>query len=334
MEAIKRHKKELLLVVLLIGFLSSFQIFTAMAQEKGYPEKPIQIIIPFGPGGITDIALRFLASVIPQYIGQPVVVINKPGASGTIAFEYISRQTKPDGYTMMGATAGPNTIVPARNPKLPFKFDDLTFIARLQTSPMMLVVRNDSPFKTLSDMLDYIRKNPKKLKFSTAGLQTTQYLGPLVLLKSAKIPLDYVTAIHYDSGAEQNLALLRGDVDFCYNFAVMLTPLIKAEKLRGLLVPIKVKELPNVPTSQELGYPEANIIGWQGVAGTPKLPDYVVKKWTEAIKKTMDDKSWGKMVGDSGDVPAYLGPDEFRHFVTGEVKRYREIFKELGLLIE
>lgn len=334
MKAIKNHKKELLVIALLISFFLSFQVFTAMAQEREYPEKPIQVIIPFGPGGVTDIALRFLASVIPQYIGQPVVVINKPGASGTIAFEYISRQAKPDGYTMMGATAGANTIVPARNPKLPFKFDDITFIARLQVSPMMLVVRNDSPFKTLNDMLDYIRKNPKKLKFSTAGIQTTQHTGPLVLMKLTKIPLDYVTAIHYDSGAEENLALLRGDVDFCYNFAVMLTPLIKAGKLRGLLAPIKVKELPDVPTSKELGFPEANIIGWQGVAGPPRLPDYIVNKWSEAIKKSMDDKSWGKMVEGSGDIPAYLGPDEFKRFVTGEVKRYREIFKELGLLIE
>jgi len=321
-------------ITIFIVFLLSFWGSTATSQEKEYPTKPIQIIIPFGPGGVTDIALRFLASVIPQYIGQPVVVTNKPGASGAIALEYITRQAKPDGYTMMGATAGPNTIVPARNPKLPFQFDEITFIARLQTSPMMLVVGNDSPFKTANDMLDYIRKNPKKLKFSTAGIQTTQHLGPLVLLRSAKIPLDYVNAIHYDSGAEENLALLRGDVDFCYNFTTMLIPLIKGGKLRGLLVPIKVKEMPNVPTSQELGFPEASIIGWQGVAGPPRLPDYVVRKWSEAIKKTMDDKSWRKMLEGVGDFPDYLGPDEFKNFVTKEVKRYRDIFAELGLLLE
>jgi len=334
MKAIHRHKKELMIIILLVGFFLNFQGFTAMAQEREYPIRPIQIIIPFGPGGVTDIALRFLASVIPQYIGQPVVVVNKPGASGAIAFDYISRQVKPDGYSMMGATAGPNTIVPARNPQLPFRFDDITFIGRLQSSPMMLVVRNDSPFKTLNDMLDYVRKNPKKLKFSTAGLQTTQHLGPLVLLKSAKISIDHINAIHYDSGAEQNFALIRGDVDFCYNFATMLTPLIKGGKLRGLLAPIKVKDLPEVPTSQELGFPEANIIGWQGVCGPPKLPDYVVKKWVEAIQKSINDTSWKKMLEGVGDIPAYLGPDDFKSFVTEEVKRYREIFTELGLLVK
>jgi len=331
MKATKKIKRGLLLIVL--GTTISF-LFSISAAQAAYPEKPVQVFIPYGAGGETDIAIRFLASVIPQFIGQSMVVINKTGASGAICFEYISKQVKADGYTLMGAAIGSNAIVPAQNLKLPFKFDDLTFIARTQFNPTMLAVRSDSPFKTLNDLLEYIRKNPKKLKFSTAGVQTVQNLGNMVLMKSAKIPIDYVSAVHYDSGAEATFSLLRGDVDFLYNNTPLVIPQVKAGKLRGLLVPAKLKEFPDIPTSEQLGYPDVDIVGWRGLCGPPGLPDSVVNLWAEAVKKTMEHKSWQKMVENIGDLPAYLGPEDFKKFVTNEVKRYRDIYTELGLLIK
>jgi len=331
MKAMKKIKRGLILIVLGTAISLLFSISTAQA---AYPEKPVQVFIPFGAGGETDIAIRFLASVMPQFVGQSLVVINKPGASGAICFEYISKNVKPDGYALMGAAIGSNAIVPAQNLKLPFKFDDLTFIARTQFNPAMLAVRSDSPFKTLNDLLAYIRQNPKKLKFSTAGVQTIHNLATMVLMKSAKIPVDYVNAVHYDSGAEATFSLLRGDVDFVYNNTPTLIPQVKAGKLRGLLVPAKLKELPDIPTSEQLGHPEVDIVGWRGLCGPPALPDSVVHVWAEAVKKTMEHKSWQKMVENIGDLPAYLGPEDFKKFVTNEVRRYRDIFTELNLLIK
>ena len=316
-------------------FMSCFLIFcvsNALAQQSKYPDKPIELLVPFGIGGGTDIAMRFISSVIPEYLGQPVVVKNKAGASGSICMHYIIKQAKPDGYKMMGSTVGANCIFPARFLELPFNWENLTFIARVQLTPMILAVRNDSPFKTLKDMLDYIRKNPGKIKFATAGVQTTQNVGPHVLIKSAKIPYNYVKPIHYEGGAAANLALLRGDVDFIYNLAPATKPHVKSGDLRALLVPVKVKDLPDVPTSEELGFSEMTIMGWQAIAGPPNLPDYVVEKWTDSIKKMMKNKAWKKMVRGVGDIPAYLGPGEFKAFVKSEFKRYRGIFKELGLL--
>jgi len=306
----------------------------ALPAQAAYPDKPIQVFIPYGAGGDTDIAVRFLASVIPQFLGQSLVVINKPGASGAICFEYISKQLKPDGYMLMGAAIGSNSIVPAQNLKLPFQFDDLTFIARTQINPAILVVRADSPYKTLNDLLEYIRKNPKRVKFPTAGVQTMHHVGALVLMKSAKIPIDYVNAVHYDSGAEATFSLMRGDVDFCYNNTPTVIPQVKAGKLRGLLVPAKLKDLPDIPTSEQLGFPEVDIVGWRGICGPPGLPEAVVNFWTDKVKKTMEHQSWKKMVDDIGDLPAYLGPEDFKKFVTKEVKRYRDLFTELNLLIK
>lgn len=326
-------KKKKGLVFNIMGTVLSFwlSVFTAQA---AYPDKPIQVLVPYGAGGETDIAVRFLASVIPQFLGQSLVVMNKPGASGAICFEYISKQVKPDGYTLMGAAIGCNSIVPAQNLKLPFKFDDLTFIARTQFNPAILAVRADSPHKTLNDLLEYIRKNPKKVKFPTAGVQTMQHVGSLVLMKSAKIPIDYVNAVHYDSGAEVTFSLMRGDVDFCYNNSPTVIPQVKAGKLRGLLVPAKLKELPDIPTSEQLGFPEVDIVGWRGICGPPGLPEAVINFWADAVKKTMEHPSWKKMVENIGDIPAYLSPEDFKKFVTSEVKRYRDTFTELNLLIK
>lgn len=328
----RSYLKALLWVSLFIQALTQTAVIEALAQEEKYPQKPVQIVVPMGPGGAIDIAMRFISGVIPEYLGQPVVVINKAGASGAIGMEYIIKQAKPDGYTMMGATVGPNAIFPARFLKLPFNWEDLTYVARLQLTPMILAVRSDSPFKTLNDLLNYIKNNPKKLKFGTGGVQTTQNVGPHILMNRAKIPYDYVSPLHYEGGGEANLALLRGDVDFIYNLASSTKPHVKAGKLRGLLVPSKIDDLPDVPTSQELGFPDVNMTGWQAICGPPKLPKYVINKWTDCIKKTMDNNAWQKMIEGVGDTPAYLGPDELKSFVTTEVNRYREIFKELGLL--
>jgi tripartite-type tricarboxylate transporter receptor subunit TctC len=295
MTELRSSTKKVALFSCLMSCFLIFCVSNALAQQSKYPEKPIELLVPFGIGGGTDIAMRFISSVIPEYLGQPVVVINKAGASGSICMNYIINQAKSDGYKMMGSTVGANCIFPARFKKLPFKWDNLTFVARVQLTPMILAVRKDSPFKTLKDMLDHIRKNPGKIKFSTAGVQTTQNVGPHVLMKSAKIPFKYVTPIHYEGGGAANLALLRGDVDFIYNLAPATKPHVKSGDLRGLLVPIKIKDLPDIPSSEELGFPQMTIMGWQAIAGPPNLPDYVVRKWTDAIKKTMKNKAWIRM---------------------------------------
>ena len=331
MEAMRKKERSLFFFITGLALSLGLGVFAAQA---AYPDKPVQVLVPYGAGGETDIAVRFLASVLPQFLGQSLVVINKPGASGAICFEYVSKQVKPDGYTLMVAAIGCNSIVPAQNLKLPFKFDDLTFIARTQFNPAILAVRADSPHKTLNDLLEYIRKNPKKAKFPTAGVQTMQHVGTLVLMKSAKIPTDYVSAVHYDSGAEVTFSLMRGDVDFCYNNSPTVIPQVKAGKLRALMVPAKLKELPDIPTSEQLGFPEVDIVGWRGICGPPGLPEPVINFWAEAVKKTLEHQSWQKMVENIGDIPAYLGPEDFRKFVTKEVQKYRDIFTELNLLIK
>jgi len=327
---IPRISKAFLCVFLFILSLFLTGVSSSLAQEGNYPEKTIQFICPYGPGGSTDIALRIWAGILPQYLGQPTVVINRPGASGAIAFNQV-KESKPDGYTLMGATGGTNVSLPAKEgDKLPFKWDDLTFVSRIQTTPAMLVVRPDLPIKTVQELIDYVKKNPKKIRVAAAQPADTTSTAPAYLFKLAGVSYDHVTPIYHPGAGQAVLTLLKGDADICYTLQSPLLPHVKAGKLRALLSTIKIKDLPDVPTSAEVGFPELDLATWQGIAGPPGLPDNVVEKLNEAVKKMLLDKSFKRMVQSIGDTASYLGPEEFKKAIKDEMEKRRGIFKELG----
>lgn len=334
MKVLKIFKKSVFVSFFLISFLLIFNCLTTMAQESKYPEKTVQLICPYGPGGSTDIALRLWADIIRQYLGQPVVVINKPGASGAIAIRYIIEQVKPDGYILIGASGGCNTGLPARYLKLPFEWDALTFIARVQITPMMLVTRPDTPFKTVEDLFDFARSNPEKLTISGATPADATTMGPKYLFHLANIPYEKMSTVPHDGAAQALLTLLKGDADICFTVTSPLISQVKAGKLRGLLTTVPLPDLPDVPTSEQIGLPEFDFKTWQGLCGPPNLSDYVVKKWNEDIKKMMETPKFQKTVRSIGDIPGYLAPEEFKAFVGAEVKKRRGIFKMMGVLKE
>ena len=300
-----------------------------------YPEKPVKLICPYGAGGTTDLAARTLTSAIPEYLGQPAVVINKPGASGSIAFDFV-KKSKADGYNMMMAAIGANALFPAMNPKLPFKYSDLTFVARTQINPNMLVVKAGSPWKSFQDFAAALKDNPGKLRYGTAGPGTTSHLGAALILEALGLPLSAAVAVHYNSDGEAVLAVIQGEVDF---FQANLAPMdshVKGKLVTGLAVTTKerLSDHKKVPTYTELGHPSVDVIGWRGVVGPPGLPENVVKTWETAVEKTTKSKYWLKVITKFGDVPGYMGSAEFKEFVDAEFKRYRAMFTKLGLLMK
>ncbi len=310
-----------------------FMVSGAFAGE--YPSKPVKLICPYGAGGTTDLAARTLASAIPEYLGQPVVVINKPGASGSIAFDYVTKQ-KTSGYTMMMAAIGANALFPAMNPHLPFKFNDLTYVARTQINPNMLVVSSKSKWKTFQDFAKALKDNPGKLRYGTAGPGTTSHLGAALILEALGLPMDAAKAVHYNSDGQAVLAVIQGEVDF---FQANLAPMdghVKSGLVRGLAVTTdnRLPDHPKVPTYKELGYPSVNVIGWRGVCGPPGLAPEVIAKWEKAVKETVKSKYWTKVVTKFGDVPGYMNSKDFTKYVAKEFKRYRALFTKLGLLMK
>lgn len=310
-------------------------LWAPAASAGSYPDKPVKLICPYGAGGTTDLAARTLSSAIPEYLGQPVVVINKPGASGSIAFDYVIKQ-KPTGYTMMMAAIGSNVLFPAMNPNLPFKHSDMVYVARTQINPNMLVVSAKGPWKTFQEFAKALKDNPGKYKYGTAGPGTTSHLGAVLIMEALGLPLDTAHAVHYNSDGQAVLAVIQGEVDF---FQANLAPMdghVKGGLVRGLAVTTKKRlaDHKTVPTYTELGYPSVNVIGWRGVCGPPGLPAEVIQKWEAAVKKTVASKYWRKVVTKFGDVPGYMDSKEFTKFANEEFKRYRALFSKLGLLMK
>jgi tripartite-type tricarboxylate transporter receptor subunit TctC len=323
---------------ILVSFVTLFVVLSstnAICEEAGYPSKPVKLMCPYSAGGTTDLAARTLASALPDFLGQPVVVVNKPGASGSICFDY-TMKVKPDGYQMMMAAIGSNALYPAMNPNLPFKYDDLVYLARTQINPNMLVVSAKSPWNKFEDLAKALKENPGKYKYSTAGPGTTSHLGACLLLQALGLPISAASAVHYNSDGEAVLALIQGEVDF---FQANLAPMdshVKGGLVRGLAVTTD-KRLPGydqIPTYTELGYPTVDVIGWRGICGPKGLPENVVKAWETAVEKTTGSKYWTTVITKFGDVPGYMDSKQFSAFVDKEFKRYRKLFDELGLLMK
>lgn len=319
----------------IVGGLAFGLALTGAASADEYPSKPIKLIVPSGAGGSTDTAARILAINIPDHIGQPVVVSNIKGASGGVGTN-VGIKAKPDGYTMMEGMIGGHVLHPAMNLSTGYTPADLTPVAMTQMNPNVLVVKADSPYKSLKDLLAAIKAKPGKLKFSHAGAGSIHFFGIHLLLQKAGLGKDSAIAIPYKGGKRSMAGLLRGEADFHQTNLVSAISFIKAGKVRALAVTTKkrLKSFKDIPTYTELGYPEVDIFGWRGIVGPPGLPKAIVDKWAEAIKATMKRKGWKKMVKAVGDIPRYMGPAEYKAHIDKDFKRYRQMAKDLGILVK
>lgn len=322
-------KSRWLLVALLIVALC----FSGLTLAASYPTKPIQLIVPFGAGGATDLAARAMSAVLPKYIGQPVVVINKPGAGGSIGVEYVTR-SKPDGYTMCMAAIASNQLGPAFNPNLPFKYDECTFVARVQLSPGVIAVKKDAPWKTVDELLAEIKKHPGTIMYGSSGMGSLHTMGSNLLLKAAKINLNDAIHIPFNSGAEQATAIIGGHTNFSYiNLSEVISNVRNGDiRLLAVAAPKRLADFPDVPTFKEIGYPTVNVVGWRGVTGPVGLPSSVVKKWNDAIKKMMKDPKWIEMTNKIQDIPNYEDAKEFEKNFRIEFKLAQEVANEMGLM--
>ena len=187
----------------LCGTILAVSVLSA-ANAQQYPTRPLLIVAPFGAGGDSDIAARNVAAVVPKYLKQNVVVVNKVGASGAIGSEYVKNAT-PDGYTFLLARVGSQATLPALKPDLSYKWNDFSFLGILELNPYVCAVVADSPFRSFGDLVEGIRKNPGKLKYSTAGIGTIHEMGPQLLFDAQKLGKDAATQALDDTIIEHGL---------------------------------------------------------------------------------------------------------------------------------
>jgi tripartite-type tricarboxylate transporter receptor subunit TctC len=281
----------------LAGLLAVFAIATsALAQD--YPTRPITWVVPFPPGGPTDSHSRMITKVLSEKLGQPVIVENKGGAGGIVGTEY-AVNAKPDGYTVLYASSGAMTIYQFLH-KLSFDpAKSLVPVRGVSESPMLLMVRADSRFKTLADLVDYAKKNPEKTNYATLGAGSTNHIIGELLQADAGIKM---THIPYKGQAPALTDLLAGTVDLVFDLAVTMKPQIEAGKLRALAVSgsQRLASLPDVPTYAEQGYPGV-VLAVGGFVMVPAgTPQPAIDKLADAVGQAMESPAVVKYFEDQG----------------------------------
>ncbi|NVO13239.1 MAG: tripartite tricarboxylate transporter substrate binding protein [Rhodoplanes sp.] len=259
----------------------------ARAQDK-YPSKPVKIIVPYAPGGATDIVARVIGEHMRQDLGQSFVVENKPGAFGIIAIEEMAR-AKPDGYTVMIGNVSTNAITPVLFPKK-FKIDyekDVVPVTRLVDIPeFMVATTKDFPPTNVKDLVDFAKKNPGKVRYGSVGVGSYPHYDAALFAKRAG-DLDMI-AIHNKAGASGVINdLVSGDTQFSFLNVASTAPMVKAGNLRAMALVnhTRLPEYPDVATMQELGFPGVGTIAWQALfapAGTP--PEVLDTLFKAAVK--------------------------------------------------
>ena len=303
------------------------------AAAQGYPSRPIQFVIPFAAGGDSDLSGRNVAQTASKYLNNtPIVAVNRVGASGAIGATLV-RNAVPDGYTLLVARIATHAILPALESKLAYKWNEFTMLSMIELNPYVCFVRSDSPHKTAAELIAVIRKNPGKLNFATAGIATSQNMAAQYLMTVAGLTKDHAVGIHYKGGGEVTTAVLGGQVDFACNNAPTVIPQAKAGRMRALFVsPVRITELPDVPSAREAGYPDMEkIVGWTALMGPGKLPQAIVSRWTEVFARLAKDPDWQAGNARIGGVPAIRSPAETEKYVREQYELYDKLVTALGI---
>lgn len=324
MTKIRRPFFALLLLTLFVAGLWSAEV---LAQP--YPSKAVRIIVPFPPGGATDVVARTLGSRLSQLWKYPVVVENKPGAGGNIGADLVAKSAA-DGYTLLLASPAEVAINPYLYSKMPFDpTRDLTPIIRVASAPLVLTVNGKTGFRKPQDLVKESTVNTRGLSYASSGTGGPQHLaGELFRLMSK----GSFVHIPYKGGAPAIADLLGEQVDFFFAGVPPALPHINSGRLRAIAVTTEARSslLPSIPTLSESGYPGFHIENWQGLFAPSGTPQKVIDQIAADCQSVMSEKSFGETLSANGASPAVLMPREFASFVKSENQKFSRLVKESG----
>ena len=317
-------------VTSLTAVVSSYAV-----QASDYPSRPITIVVPYGPGGASDLSARLVAGSAPAYLNQPVLAVNKTGAAGVVGSNFV-KNAKADGYTLLSARVGSQMGVPAMNKTIPYKWDDFTILGLIEVNPFVLVVSPQSGMKSFADFEKKI-KNGEEMSYSSAGVGTLLHTGVAVMADAMNADFEKLIHVPFKGGGKAAAAVVSGQVDFSFQNLSAVSGKIEAGQLIPLVVttPERQKIIANVPTAREVGYQNIEmVIGWSAIYGPPGLPDAVVTKWTDTLQKLKGDRGWNKMTKSLGNIVDIRSPADTKAYVEAQYKAYDKALKKMGLRIE
>jgi tripartite-type tricarboxylate transporter receptor subunit TctC len=319
--------------LMLGGVVTAAVATAAIAQaQQPYPSRPLRLILPFPPGGSTDLLGRALAERLGESLRQPVVPENRPGAGGNVGAEAAARSA-PDGYTLV-LCAPSLAISPSLYRKLNYDpLRDLVPVALVATIPNLLVVHPSVPVRTLAELAQHARANPGKLNFGTGGPGTSNQLAADMFRSLTKTE---IVLVPYKGAETAMLAVLSGQVQMVVIGTPASTTHVKSGKLRALALLGKERypDLPDVPTAAESGMPEFEVDTWYGVLAPAGVPREIVARLNGDLVRMMRAPEMRERLAPMGIQPLASTPEEFGAFLQNEVARWGKVVREAGAQVE
>ena len=302
-----------------------------LAQAGPFPTRPIRLIVPYGPGSATDVQSRALLPKMSEVLGQPVVIENRPGATGTIGAEAVARAV-PDGYTIMVGTNATHATMQSLT-KLPYVvMRDFSFIGRMSSTPAFVIVNNDVPAKTLPEFVAWAKAQPNGVPYGSTGNGGSGHLSSELIRLRTGINLIHVP---YKDGGRAVTDLIGGEIKMMSYFASIL-PQVRAGRLRALAVLAERRSpsAPELPTAGEQGLSGLEVSAWAGMFGPAGIPAPIVERLWAALEAALNDPKVREQYAQQGVEPLPLGTEAFRRYCDAEAVRWAEVIRTAGLKLD
>jgi tripartite-type tricarboxylate transporter receptor subunit TctC len=300
-----------------------------------YPERPINMIIPYGAGGATDISARTIAEALGAAAGKPLVMANVTGAGGATGSVAV-QNANPDGYTMLFARVGSHSVNPAMKATLPYTLDDFRFVTVYEINPVACAVSPDSGIETVDDLIAKVAEGG--VSYSSSGVGSLLHLAGAMVLKEFGVenPLTEATHIPQKGDGEAATAVLNGTVTFICTNTSALSNFVANGQLKPILITTAEPVVGfDAPTANDLGKPRLNaLVGWTGIAGPAGLPDDISAKWGNWITEAATDAKFVDTMASLGSVIDVMTPEESIEFINTQYSIFRALVDELGMRVE
>jgi tripartite-type tricarboxylate transporter receptor subunit TctC len=323
-------------IVGIIAFLTGALVpdrCDAQAAGASWPSRPIRLIVGFAPGGGTDIVGRTLGQRISQTLGQPVVVENRAGASGTIAAEIVAKAA-PDGYTLLVGHSNSNAIAPFVLRNVPYDAGrDFTAITYIGYVPNVLVIYPQIPANTVTELVALAKKDPGKYTYASSGFGSTQHLAGALFAKITNIDINHIP---YKGSGPAIVDLVAGNVSMNFDTMPPVLEQVKSGKLRALAIstPQRLPQLPNVPTFTEVGITGFDVTNWYSIMGPKGMPRDIVAKIDKAVQEAINDPDIRVKLESQGVQFGPTTPEQFDTFIHAELDKYKNLVVQLHITAE
>ena len=315
--------------------LAAFVLCVAVqgAEAQSYPSKPVRLIVPLAPGGAADIVARLLQGPLERALGQPVIVENKPGASGTLGTDMVAKAT-PDGHTLGISMATQTSVNPAVATSLPYDTEkDLAPVILIGKNPMMFLVNPGVPAKTVAEFVALAKANPEKYNYATPGAASQAHLVIAMWSGLAGIKIQHVP---YKGGNPALLSTVTGETQITVMSSLLSAPHITTGKVRALATGNLTRDpkFPDVPTMAELGYPDIEAVTWVGVYAPGGTPRETVQKLNSEIARIIREPDIKAKLDQQGLILAGGPPEELGKLISVEIKRWTGVAKENKISVQ